>query len=415
MGLYGVLNTSVSGMAAQASALSTIGDNIANSGTTGYKRASTEFETLLGDSGTSDYSSGGVLTDVRYGISDQGTIASTTTATNLAINGNGFFVGQDSSGAQVLTRAGAFTKQLDGTLQNTAGYTLMGYQLPGGTALQAINVGGAGLVASASQSGTLTVNLDSSATAVATLPSANTAASGYTSVQQMTAYDALGTPITLDVYMTKTTTAGQWNVSVFNHADANASGTSPFPYKNGGVADTPMANTSLTFNTTTGAYTGGSPVAITMPNGSTVSLDMSQSTQLDSGFQAAAKTLDGSAPAALSSITISKDGTVTQVYSNGVTKPTFQVALATVAAPDLLTPISGDAYTTNSESGTMITAVAGSNGTGLIESSSLEGSTVDLATELTNMISAQRNYEANSKVLQTASDLLGVLNNIRVS
>ena len=98
-----------------------------------------------------------------------------------------------------------------------------------------------------------------------------------------------------------------------------------------------------------------------------------------------------------------------------MTKATFQVALANVASPDLLTSISGDAYTTNAASGSMIVSAAGSNGTGLIESSSLEGSTVDLATELTDMISAQRGYEANSKVLQTASDLLGTLNNIRVS
>ena len=81
MGLFGALNTSVSGMAAQANKLGTISDNIANASTTGYKRASTEFETLLGNTGTSDYSSGGVLTNVRYGISDQGTITSTTSTT----------------------------------------------------------------------------------------------------------------------------------------------------------------------------------------------------------------------------------------------------------------------------------------------------------------------------------------------
>ena len=104
-----------------------------------------------------------------------------------------------------------------------------------------------------------------------------------------------------------------------------------------------------------------------------------------------------------------------QIYSNGTTKSAFQVALANVASPDLLTTISGDAYTANKNSGSMIVSTPGTGGTGVIESSSLEGSTVDLATELTDMISAQRGYEANSKVLQTASDLLGTLNNIHTN
>ena len=413
MGLYSTLNTSVSGMAAQASKLGTIGDNIANSSTTGYKRASTEFETLLGDSGSSDYSSGGVLTSVGYGISTQGTITSTTSNTDLAISGNGFFVGQDSSGAQALTRAGSFQKQTDGTLQNTAGYTLMGYALPSGSTLMPINVGSTGLVAQASSAATLSANLNSQAAIVASgsRPSDNVAGSTYTYSQQVTAYDNLGTPITLDVYMTKEDASGNWEVAVYNHADA-ASSTANFPYSSAALNTT---TTPLNFSTSTGGYVSGSPISIPIPNGNTVKLDMSKSTQLAATSATTTKTIDGSSPASLSNITIGKDGTVTQVYSNGVTKASFQVALASVASPDLLTPISGDAYTTNSASGSMIVSTPGTGGMGAIDASSLESSTVDLATELTNMISAQRGYEANSKVLQTASDLLGTLNNIRVS
>ncbi|MCW6508531.1 flagellar hook protein FlgE [Lichenifustis flavocetrariae] len=411
MGLFGALNTAVSGMAAQANKLGTIGDNIANSSTTGYKRASTEFETLLGNTGTSDYSSGGVITNVRYGISDQGTITSTTSATDLAIKGDGFFVGEDSSGAQVLTRAGSFTKQTDGTLQNTAGYTLMGYAT-GSTTLTTINVGSTALVASASTAATLSVNLNSSASVVAAanLPSANATSSTYTSMTQLTAYDNLGTPVTLDVYMSKADTTGDWSVSVFNHADAATTGTGNFQYSSAA-----LTTQTLAFNPATGVYSSGSPISLSVPNGNTISIDMSKSTQLDSAFVTNAKNIDGSAPASLSSITIGPDGTVNQVYSNGTTKSAFQVALANVASPDLLTTVSGDAYTVNKASGSMIVSTPGSNGTGLIESSSLEGSTVDLATELTDMIAAQRGYEANSKVLQTASDLLGTLNNIHTS
>jgi flagellar hook protein FlgE len=416
MGLYSTLNTSVSGMAAQANKLGTIGDNIANSSTTGYKRASTEFETLLGDSGSSNYSSGGVLTSVGYGISTQGTITSTTSNTDLAINGNGFFVGQDSSGAQALTRAGSFQKQTDGTLQNTAGYTLMGYALPGGSTLVPINVGSTGLVAQASSSATLSVNLNSQSTnvAAADLPSANAATASYSFMQQVTAYDNLGTPITLDVYMSKKDDSGNWDVAVYNHAQA-ASSTANFPYNNPSADPQPMNASTLAFDPTTGSYASGSPISVPIPNGGTVKIDMSKSTQLAAKSATTTATIDGSSPASLSSISIGKDGTVSQVYSNGVSKASFQVALANVASPDLLTPISGDSYTTNSASGSMIVSVPGTGGMGDIDSSSLESSTVDLATELTDMISAQRGYEANSKVLQTASDLLGTLNNIRVS
>ena len=129
MSLFATLNTSISGMAAQATKLSTIGDNIANASTTGYKRAGTEFETLLGNEATSNYESGGVKSVIRYGVTDQGLIASTSSATDLAIYGNGFFVVQDSAGGTALTRAGSFVPDASGNLVNTAGYKLMGYSL----------------------------------------------------------------------------------------------------------------------------------------------------------------------------------------------------------------------------------------------------------------------------------------------
>ena len=232
MSLFGTLNTSISGMAAQASKLGTIGDNIANSSTTGYKRASTEFETLLGNAATSDYQSGGVVTQIRYGVTAQGTITGTTSSTDLAIEGNGFFVVQDSSGGQALTRAGSFVPDVNGNLVNTAGYRLMGYNLSSGAStsgsagLQVVNIASAGLAASPSTTAALSVNVPSTATTVAAadLPSANASTSTYTSKTSLTAYDNLGTPVTLDIYMTKSGVDAsgnpQWNVAVFNKADA---------------------------------------------------------------------------------------------------------------------------------------------------------------------------------------------------
>src|ERR1700674_194408 len=105
MSLVGMMRTGVSGMAAQSNALSTVSDNISNSATTGYKRASAEFATLLETNNTSDYTSGGVNTNIRYGITNQGVIQGTTSTTDLAINGNGFFVVNNGSGTPFLTRA----------------------------------------------------------------------------------------------------------------------------------------------------------------------------------------------------------------------------------------------------------------------------------------------------------------------
>lgn len=134
MSLYGMLRTSVSGMTAQSNLLGTVSDNIANAGTTGYKRADTQFSSLLLETGGTEYQSGSVNTDVRYAISQQGALNYTSSSTDLAIQGSGFFLVNDPSGQTQLTRAGSF--QVDastGNLVNSAGLTLMGYDVPRAT------------------------------------------------------------------------------------------------------------------------------------------------------------------------------------------------------------------------------------------------------------------------------------------
>lgn len=128
MGLYSLLTTSASGMAAQSAWLNAISDNIANVSTVGYKQASTEFSSLVLSSGlTADYQSGSVIVDPRIAIDGQGALNSTTSTTDLAIQGNGFFIVQGPDSQPVLTRAGSFVKDSAGDLVNAAGYTLLGY------------------------------------------------------------------------------------------------------------------------------------------------------------------------------------------------------------------------------------------------------------------------------------------------
>ena len=112
-------------------------------------------------------------------------------------------------------------------------------------------------------------------------------------------------------------------------------------------------------------------------------------------------------------MTISSDGTLDFEYSNGVSSPGYEIPLATVASEDNLTSVNGNAFQANQNSGTVRVGVAGTGGLGKIASSSLENSTVDLATELTDMIQAQSAYQANSKVFQTGANLLDILNGLK--
>ncbi len=128
MSLFGMMRTGSSGMNAQANRLSTVSENIANANTTGYKRASTEFSSLILPSSNGAYNSGGVETKVRYSISEQGPTTFTTSGTDMAINGGGFFIVSGENGSNFLTRAGAFVSDGDGNLVNSAGYTPMGYE-----------------------------------------------------------------------------------------------------------------------------------------------------------------------------------------------------------------------------------------------------------------------------------------------
>ena len=181
MGLFSAMTASVSGMAAQANNLATISENISNASTTGYKQTSTLFQDIVDQFGTTgDYSAGGVSTTIRYNVAEQGSLTTTTSPTDLGIQGNGFFLVENSTGATYLTRAGSFVQDGSGNLVNSAGYTLMGYSLAPGaggvtnslSGLVPVNINGTALVATPSTSGTFTANLNSNAATLTGAPSA---------------------------------------------------------------------------------------------------------------------------------------------------------------------------------------------------------------------------------------------------
>jgi flagellar hook protein FlgE len=417
MSLYGMMRTGASGMAAQAARLGTVADNIANMSTTGYKRASTEFSTLVLDAGGS-YVSGGVESHTRYAISSQGPISYTTSTTDLAIRGNGFFLVSDTSGQVYMTRAGSFVMDGDGRLVNAAGYQLLGYPLANGeptvvangyTGLEVINISELGMRAVPSTTGRFYVNLPSEAEIIpaANLPSANAASAQFTSKTSLVAYDNLGREVLLDVYSAKTAD-NTWEITIFDRSAASAGG--GFPYGSG-----PLATVTLTFDPATGSLDPASPTSISaaIPNGSVLTLDLSKSSQLAEDYVLLDAFVNGNAPSAVDSIEISDDGYLYAIYENGMRVPTHRIPLATVTSPDNLRPHSGNAYLATQDSGDVRIGFAGTGGLGAIVSGALEQSNVDLASELTTMIESQRNYTANSKVFQTGADLFDVLVNLK--
>lgn len=409
MSLFSTLTTSVSGMAAQAFKLSTISDNVANVNTIGYKQATTQFESLVQKFDTTSYNSAGVGTRVRLNISEQGDLAVATSATDLAVLGKGFFLVEDTSGATFLTRAGSFRQDDQGNLVNAAGFTLLGYSAESGATsadglggLTPVNVVTNGLSAAPSTQATFSANLDSTATvASGNLPSTNTAPVTYTSKSSLVAYDNLGTKTTLDLYFTKTAT-NTWEIAVYNAADAGSDAT--FPY-----TQPALVTDTLNFSPDDGTLIDAPSLSAAIPNGRTMTIDLGTMTQVASLFAVDTATTDGNAPSALVSLSVKTDGTLSGVYANGKEVPISTIPLATVPSIDNLTVVAGNVFRAGTKSGDILVGAADLGGLGTIRSSSLESSTVDLASQLTDMIVAQRGYEANTKAFQTGSELLGLL------
>lgn len=396
MSLYGVLRSGVSGMNAQSNKLGTVAENIQNSSTNGYKRASTEFSSLILPSSEGNYNSGSVTSRVRYTIADQGPIAYTTSASDLAISGNGFFVVTDPGGSPYLTRAGNFVLDgRNGNLVNAAGFTLMGYKLgatPANPSLNSldgvepINLSSFAMQAAGSTKGTFKGNLPDGA------------AVGDIKQSSLQVYDKVGNPIKINITLTKASDT-QWTIAVAN-------GTDP--------AD-PLTGTlsmNLDFDGN-GQLTTNPPVmTFAIPDGESFDLDMSSMTQLAGEYNVTG-TSNGNAPSAVKDVEFASDGTVYAVYEDGTRVGAYRIPLATVPSPDNLSPRAGNVYETTTASGGYQVGFPEMSGFGSIASGALEGSNVDIGTELTAMIEAQTSYTANSKVFQTGSELLDVLMNLK--
>ncbi len=421
MSLSGALSSAISGLAAQSTALSMISDNISNADTTGYKTTSSMFDDLVTASSSSTaYTSGGVTVSGLANITQQGLLAATTTATNVAIQGSGFFVTTDSlsNGSTFYTRNGAFTTDSSGYLVND-GYYLEGWRTDAsgqplesesGSNLEPVKTTVAATSASASTKTTFDLNLPADAVVNSSTTSTPTSGSSFTS--SMTVYDSLGNPASIQVTWTKTAT-NTWTASLADPTSSSDTSTAVGSITSG----SPI---TLNFNSDGSiASTSPSPAAIGVSwnDGSTASnitLDMSSVTQDSSGettpsVNVTSITSDGYQYGTLSSISVGKNGMVDATYSNGQTIPIYQLAVATFTAPDQLSAHSDGMYSATVDSGTPTYQASGENGAGTIYGSELESSTTDTSGQFSNMISAQQAYSAASQVITTVDKMYDTL------
>lgn len=427
MGLMSSMYTGVTGLETNSTDLTVIGDNIANANTIGFKGSRAAFEDALSQNliGGSQVGMGSRLQAIQK-LMTQGALMNTGLVTDLAINGPGFFVvrgNHNGADGQFYTRAGQFTVNEDGNLVNLDGLMVQGYQADAagnitGT-LGDLRVGSVSAPPSATTNITLKGNLDSNSAVPTAAWSAanpvpltgNPTTGNYNFSTSTTVYDSLGNAIPVDLYFRKTA-AGQWEWY----------GTTDGANVTGGTAGTrtQIANGTLTFdaqgNLTANTQTSNfNPLGAVNPQPLTFDFGSAATGMTQYGSTSAMSFLgqDGFAAGQLARISIDNDGTILGTFSNGQNRALGQVALADFEAPDKLERIGGNLYGQMPGSGQPTIGQASTGGRGSIVAGSLEGSNVDLATEFVKMISAQRGFQANSKTINTADQLLAELMNLK--
>jgi flagellar hook protein FlgE len=386
------LYSGISGLRSHQEMLDVTGNNIANVNTVGFKASSTVFQDTLsqitqGAGGPQTGIGGTNPAQIGLGVQvagvqtnfAQGSAQATGKATDLMISGDGFFVtrlGNDT----VYTRAGAFDFDANGRLVSSDGKIVQGYSATNGV----VNDGG-GL-------SDITLPLQAAAPATATTSASVTGnlpsdtAVGDTINRDATVYDQYGTKHTLSLAYTKT--AAGWDVTASNGQGTSATGAITF------AAD--------------GSIATGSTLAV-----GGITVDMTQLSGFAALNTSSISSQNGHEAGSLQGYSISKDGTVVGTFSNGTSLAVGRIALATFANPAGLEKTGASGYRATANSGTANTGVPGSAGIGSLASGTLEMSNVDLSQEFTNLIVAQRGFQANARIITTSDEVLQELTNLK--
>lgn len=432
MSLSSAMNASVSGLTANSSQIATISDNIANSGTYGYKKVVSEFESIVLSANGSTYSAGGVSVGTTRMIGEQGALVSTANGTDLAVQGQGMLpvartaevIAGNGSPEMLLTTTGSFNIDQNGYLSTNSGLVLMGWPALGdGTipsfprdtqaGLQPILIDTAAVVGSPTTEVGLAVNLPATSTQAGSDGDVETLSLEY--------YDNLSASQTLNIEFTPTVpgsgSSNEWTMVITDAADAGAVvGEYTLEFSDARADGGTLAAVT--------AITGGAydPVAGTVTinvSGGPISINVGELggnsgfTQLSDPFTPVSITKNGSEVSNVQGIDIDQNGFLFAIFDGGLTQVLYQIPLADLPNENGLQPLDGQAYRPTNDSGDFFLWTAGDGPTGSIASFSLEQSTTDIAESLTDLIATQRSYSSNAKVIQTVDEMLQETTNIK--
>jgi flagellar hook protein FlgE len=450
MGISSSMNAGVSGLNANANKLATISDNIANSQTYGYKRADVDFASMAVSDSRTPYTAGGgrwftaggVKTNAIWDIDAKGALASTANSTDIAITGRGMLPvttlsSMTSIGAApsdpdfYLTSTGSFEADADGYLRTPSGLVLMGWaaDLDGNIPAQPRD-SSAGLTPIQINRSSFAAQPTSTITLNANLPATETqaGASGTALPVNVEYFDNLGASQTLAMSFTPVVPAtGQsnsWDMTITDQATGLSGGTfrivfSDTPPTAGAIASVtqtvaPTAPLTASYDTATGDLSlnlGNQPIAIGL--GSPGGGANQHLSQLSSTFSPVGVTKDGSPAGTFTGVTIDENGLMRASYSTGFTRVIYQVPVVDVPNFNGLRVLDNQTFGLSDLSGSMFLWDAGDGPTGAIQGFAREQSTTDIAQELTQLITTQRAYSSNAKIIQTVDEMLQETTNLK--
>lgn len=427
MSILSALNTGAGGIGANSLELSVIGDNIANANTVGFKSSRAVFEDQLAETmigqGQAQVGLGTRLQTVQR-MNMQGAMLTTNRATDMALEGSGYFVVKgalNGRGGEYYTRAGQFTIDKDGYMTNLQGLRVQGYPADAaGTITRSIGdlrVNNAASSPSPTSNIGMRANLQADA---AILPAWDpTNPSGTSNFQNtVIVYDSLGSAHQVDTYFRKSA-AGAWEWHAMTDGGGLQGGIAGTPTEIQGGTMTFGTNGELTQTTTAGAF---NPLGATVPQpltfdfGSTTTeggTGLDGMTQFSSPFANSFLSQDGYASGDLSSVNVDNQGQIVGQFTNGESRVLGQVAVATFQAEENLERVGGNMFAARPDAGTANLGAPGGSGRASVIAGALEQSNVDMANEFVRMIAAQRGFEANSKTITTADQLLSELMSLK--
>ena len=418
MGILRSFTIGVSGLNASGQGMGVIGDNIANAGTNGFKSSRAEFQDVLavslkGIEGGDQFGAGTKLGHIKP-LMTQGDISRTDSVTDLALSGDGMFT-IDAPAGRTFTRDGSFHFDKEGALTTMDGYKVMGFQADETgkmvNKIDAIKLGNTTIPAKATKEVVMSMNLDSRMNKMEFKIDSPEKTSNFSN--SMTIYDNIGTARTVTAYYNKVDN-NTWEYHIA--ADGKdveggktdtmyemASGTLLFNDKGQLQEEKPSKNS---FNFNKGA---AKDQKITLNWGQSLKEGgngLTASTQYGSDSAMARHTQDGASAATLTSLSFNDKGILTASYDNGETRDVAQIAIAKFENNEGLFKIGKNLFKESKASGQAALGKPGESGRGEVLSKSIELSNVDIANEFVNLMTAQRNFQANAKTLTTADEML---------